>query len=97
MSRSLSTFFGMSTHATECRIVHRNGLTHNDRLTLLVAVLNWAEANGLTLHHFHSRFSPLGEFRFMVQVRTSQVIDDLMACLPRHAVETVEIDGQSRQ
>ena len=71
-------------------------MTHDDRLTLLVALLNWAEMNGLTLHHFHSRFSPQGEFQFTVQVRTPQVIDDLMTRLPWHAVETVEIDGQSR-
>jgi hypothetical protein len=87
----------MSTHPIECRIVHRTGLAHDDRLTLLVAVLNWAETNGLTLHHFYSRFSPVGEFKFTVQIRNHRTIDDLAACLPRHAVDALEVDGQNRK
>ena len=64
---------------------------------LLVAVLNWAKANRLTLRHFKSRFSPVGEFYFTVQIRQTELIEELLASLPIQAVEEVEIDGQSQR
>jgi len=87
----------MSTCTITCRIIHRIGLQHNDRLTLLVTVLDWAKANRLTLRHFQSRFSPVGEFNFTVQTRRLELIDELLASLPVHAIEEVEIDGQSQR
>jgi len=86
-----------NAQSIKCRIIHRIGLAHEDRLTLLVAVLNWAETNGLTLRNFHSHFMPVGEFSFTVQIQNQQMVDDLFHCLPLHAVGDVEINGQSQQ
>jgi len=87
----------MSTRTLTCRIIHRIGLMHDDRLALLVAVLNWAKTNRLTLYHFQSQFLPVGEFLFTVQIRRTELIEELLATLPYHAVEEVEIDGQSQR
>jgi hypothetical protein len=87
----------MSTQTLECRVIHRHGATHDDRLTLLVAVLAWAETSGITLRQFHSRFSPQGEFSFTVHARQPEVIDRLLASLPVYAVEDVTINGKSRK
>lgn len=85
----------MNTTPVECRIVHRKSATHEDRLTLLVALLSWAETNCLTLRHFCSRSAPMGEFSFTVQIVQPEVIDDLLSRLPMHAIEDVEVNGQS--
>ena len=87
----------MSTRTITCRIIHRVEVLHRDRLALLVAVLNWAKANRLVLRHFQSCFFPVGEFNFTVQTQRLEVMEELLASLPIHAVQDVEIDGQSQR